>query len=353
MASTRAHDPISFAVTLAPAQAGRPVRIEQFLDGSWVVLGSGGAVDATGATTLTAAALGYPTWLRVTAPAWEGHGALSVAAVRTFAERTPTAIAHRAGAGVAPEQTVGAVETAVAAGAESMEIDVQLTSDGEPIIVHDADFKRTTDVEEVFPADADKAIGEFTLAQVKQLDAGSWFGPQWAGEEIPTLDEAIAALGPDTHLVLEVKSPEVPGNTPDPGSGKPGIADVLATELASGPLGDLAADGRLTVSSFGLTWLEEFATTHPDVPVGALTVFAPTVVQLDQWSGWAEEVHGQVGLMTPAAVAATHARGMTVSVWTANDPAQLRRALVMDADGVITDYTARFADVLNPPAPPA
>jgi glycerophosphoryl diester phosphodiesterase len=106
------------------------------------------------------------------------------------------------------------------------------------------------------------------------------------------------------------------------------------------------------VSSFGHAWLEAFATAHTDVPVGVLTTASPTTVQLDAWQVWAEEVHAQVFLVSPQAVAGAHQRGMTVSGWTANTPAALRRAVQVGVDAVITDFTALVPQVATPPAPP-
>lgn len=345
IASTLADAEVSWSVAITPARAGRTVRIEQYVDGGWASVGEPVAVDTAGQATVRTAALGHPSWLRVVAPAWQGQAALASAPARTTATRVPTMVAHRAGAGVAPEQTLAAVRAAVASGAPAMEIDVQLTSDQQPVIVHDADFRRTTNVEDVFPTRAADPVGSFSLAEVKQLDAGSWFGAQFAGERIPTLDEVIDEMGTSARLVLEVKSPEVAGNDQ--------IDEVLTAQLATGKLGQLAAQKRLSVSSFGLDWLQAFATLHTDVPVGALTTTSPTPAQLDAWQPWAEEVHANVFFISKAAVDAAHQRSMTVSVWTANTPSAFRRSFTIGADSIITDHTAMLAQVLAPAAPPA
>src|SRR5690606_13528401 len=147
---------------------------------------------------------------------------------------------------------------------------------------------------------------DFTLDEVKQLDAGSWFGASFAGERIPTLDEVLAEIQGRSHLVLEVKAPELAGNEQ--------VDEVLADELATGLLGQLADAGALTVSSFDVEWLEAFGTAHPHVPVGVLSTLSPTLAQLDRWSAWAEEIHPNYLLVNRAAVDGARARGMSTSV---------------------------------------
>ncbi|MCD6639856.1 MAG: hypothetical protein LT071_08080 [Nocardioides sp.] len=336
---------VAFATTLTPLRAGRPVSLQEHRDGAWTAVATR-TLGSTIAVVVGTQAPAHPVWYRVVAPAWNGVPALTTAPVRTTLDRVPGVVAHRAGAGVAPEQTLAAVQRARADAAPAMEVDVQLSADRELVIVHDhLNLKRTTDVETVFPDRSSDPVGTFTLAEIKQLDAGSWFSPEFAGERIPTLDEVIAAMGGEAGLVLEVKEPALPGNA--------GIADELAAELASGPLGDLAAAGRITVSSFDHGWLEAFATAHPDVPVGVLTVAPPSAADLDAWQPWAEEVHPNNLFLTRSDADAIRSRGMTSSVWTVRTVADFRLALASGADRVITDFPARLAEVVDPPRPAA
>ena len=96
-------------------------------------------------------------------------------------------IAHRGDSAVAPENTLPAMTAAARAGADLVEFDVQRTSDGHLVVVHDTTFARTTDVAQVFPGRADDPVGSFTLAEVRRLDAGSWLFPAYAGTRVPTL----------------------------------------------------------------------------------------------------------------------------------------------------------------------
>lgn len=126
------------------------------------------------------------------------------------------AIAHRGASAYAPEHTLAAYRLAIAQDADYVEQDLAVTSDGVLICLHDDSLERTTNVEEVFPdrATVDPRTGrrqwlavDFTLAEIKRLDAGSWFDPKYAGERIPTWDEAVALVGTMAGLYPELKTP--------------------------------------------------------------------------------------------------------------------------------------------------
>jgi glycerophosphoryl diester phosphodiesterase len=125
-------------------------------------------------------------------------------------------IAHRGASAYAPEHTAAAYQLAIEQGANYVEQDLAVTKDGVLVCVHDATLERTTDVATVFSGRAvtDPATGErhwwvvdFTLAEIKQLDAGSWFDPSFATERVPTWDEAIAIAGDRAGLYPELKLP--------------------------------------------------------------------------------------------------------------------------------------------------
>ena len=130
--------------------------------------------------------------------------------------RTKTLVAHRGASAYAPEHTLAAYRLAIEQGADFVEQDLAVTKDGVLICLHDDTLDRTTNVEQVFPdrAAADPVSGQrgwfavdFTLAEIKQLDAGSWFDARFAGERIPTWTEAVSAIGTKAGLYPELKSP--------------------------------------------------------------------------------------------------------------------------------------------------
>ncbi|MEN3332792.1 MAG: glycerophosphoryl diester phosphodiesterase [Blastocatellia bacterium] len=142
------------------------------------------------------------------------------------ARRKPLLIAHRGASGYAPEHTLVAYEIAIQQGADFVEQDLQITKDGVLICMHDPDLARTTNVAEVFPnrttlRDPDETgkpqrgyfVVDFTLAEIKRLDAGAWFNranafaarPEFLGQRVPTLAETIALVGKRAGLYIELK----------------------------------------------------------------------------------------------------------------------------------------------------
>ena len=96
----------------------------------------------------------------------------------------PPVIGHRGAAGAAPENTLASIRKARELGATWIEFDVKLTKDGHPILFHDDCLERTTD--------GRGAVAATTLAEIRRLDAGGWFGPAFRGEPVPTLEQALA-----------------------------------------------------------------------------------------------------------------------------------------------------------------
>lgn len=127
-----------------------------------------------------------------------------------------SAVAHRGASAYAPEHTLAAYRLAIEQRADYVEQDLAVTKDSVLICLHDDTLERTTDVEAVFPdrGDLDPATGrrrwlavDFTLAEIKRLDAGSWFDRRFAGERVPTWEEAVAAVGTSAGLYPELKIP--------------------------------------------------------------------------------------------------------------------------------------------------
>lgn len=131
-----------------------------------------------------------------------------------------TVVAHRGASAYAPEHTAAAYKLAIEMGADFVEQDLAVTKDGILICLHDASLERTTNVEEIFPdrvttqtieGRTRKAwlANDFTLAEIKRLDAGSWFDKKFASEKILTFDEAVAIVKGKAGLFPELKTPEI------------------------------------------------------------------------------------------------------------------------------------------------
>lgn len=248
--------------------------------------------------------------------------------------KTPV-VAHRGDSRLAPEETLVAYRQAVQAGADVLEGDVQLTRDGEMVLLHDDDLTRTSNVQEVFPDRESYAIGEFTLAEVKSLDAGSWFHEDFAGEEIPTVEELLQATNiQKTGLTLELKSPQ----------NSPGVATQLATLLDEYGLDDdskvrgSGGDYRIMVHSRDQDALREFSTVLPEVPLVYLTggeMLEDT--ELAELSTWTLGVFANPKVTTAADIERAHAAGLEVYCDPMDDPDHMEMALNQGYDHLITN----------------
>ncbi len=200
-------------------------------------------------------------------------GALAAASAQTPATRggqKPWLIAHRGASAYAPENTVPAFRLAADQGATFVEFDLQLTKDRQIVCLHDNSLERTTDVEEVFP-DRFRATGagaqatrrwmleDFTLTEIKRLDAGVWFDPKFRGTRIPTFRETIDALRGRSGLFIELKTPER----------YEGIERLILAELEATGLARPGADPRTPVllQSFTAASLQILATLGTKLPV--------------------------------------------------------------------------------------
>ena len=167
-------------------------------------------------------------------------------AARGVAPPTPWLIAHRGASAYAPENTVPAFELAAAQGATFVEFDLRYTKDRQIVCLHDDSLERTTDVEEIFPERAKPGVKagtkrwpleDFTLAELRRLDAGSWFDRKYRGTRIPTFVETIEALRGRSGLFIELKSPEK----------YEGIEKQMLAELRARGLDQPGADPRTPV----------------------------------------------------------------------------------------------------------
>ena len=151
--------------------------------------------------------------------------AATLASPRTTISNLPTAsrkllVAHRGASAYAPEHTFASYQLAMKQGADFVEQDLQITRDGVLVCLHDLTLERTTNVKEIFPTRFREEvvagtparhwyISDFTLQEIKQLDAGSWFNAKFKGARVPTFQEAIDLVRGQAGLYPETKAPEV------------------------------------------------------------------------------------------------------------------------------------------------
>jgi glycerophosphoryl diester phosphodiesterase len=239
-----------------------------------------------------------------------------------------TNVAHRGASAYAPEHTLAAYQLAIDMGADFVEQDLAVTKDNVLICLHDASLERTTNVEEIFP---DRAVtisiegrtrkawvaNDFTLAEIKQLDAGSWFDRKFAGERIPTFDEAVALIKGKAGLFPELKTPEIyEGRKVD-------FEQLVAAALDRHGLRGANADPKTPVilQTFGQQSARELAAIRIGVPVVLLLDSDEGFTSAAQLRAWKGIVQGfgpakRIVRNNPEFVKWAHAEGMTVTPYT-------------------------------------
>ena len=247
-------------------------------------------------------------------------------------------VAHRGASGEAPENTLAAVRRAIARDADSVEVDVQRTKDGALVLLHDTTLVRTTDVRRRYPRRAPWLVSDFTFAEIAGLDAGGWHSPQFAGERIPTLEQLVDLIAPTrVGLLVELKAVAL----------HPGLADDVAAALRAVPghLDRAVAAGGLVVQSFDQAAMRRHKAIEPRVPVGVLGT--PPRAELGALATWADQVNPVHWSVRRSYVETVHRHGLRCHLWTVNRPEQMRRAVALGADGVITNHPGVLRQLLQ------
>jgi len=215
-------------------------------------------------------------------------------------------IAHRGFSARAPENTLAALAAAVSAGADAVEFDIQTGGDGIPVLFHDAMLSRTTNG--VGP------VRRRTLSQMKGLDAGKWFSPDFAGEQIPSLAEAFRHLGTDVdRIYAEVK----------------GFRELEDVDRMANIAEDVGALDRTVFIAMNWTLLDRLRSNRRRLAIGYIVTEAGQVDDaLDRASGdEAALIDFDARLLDadPGIVERTLAAGVDLAVWTVDDPEQAAR----------------------------
>jgi glycerophosphoryl diester phosphodiesterase len=258
--------------------------------------------------------------------------------LKFFSGPKPRVIGHRGAAGVAPENTVAALEWAVADRADIVELDVHATRDRQIVVIHDETVDRTTD--------GVGAVKDMSLAELKRLDAGHRFKSdadeypfRGRGVTIPSLAELLHRLR-GIKAVVEIKQSEPPivdrvlRIVRDAGKED----DVLLATERDDIMGDIRAalgPNAPIATGFCHSEVASFIETlaHGDlagyIPPGGAFQIPPAFAGIE--------------LVTPASVRAAHALGLEIYVWTVNEATEIKRLLDLGVDGIISDYPARVA----------
>jgi glycerophosphoryl diester phosphodiesterase len=239
----------------------------------------------------------------------------------------PLNFAHQGASHEAPANTLAAFLLAEALGADGIEFDVQLTADGEVVVIHDFAVDATTN--------GSGRVAEKTLAELKLLDAGHWFDADFAGQRIPTLTEVIDAVGDRLLLNIEMKMASLRDD---------GLAAAVARTVADHGLLE-----RVVVSSFNPVALWRLRRHNPEIPTGLL--YAPDLPPVLR-RGWPrllvrpDALHPYYTAVDEAYMRRAQRRGYRVNTWTVDDPGEMWRLARMGVDVVITNRPDLLTQVL-------
>lgn len=248
-------------------------------------------------------------------------------------------VAHRGASAYAPENTLVAYEVADELGTHMAEIDVQRTADGELVLMHDVTLNRTTDVEEVFLDRDSYNVGDFTLEELRQLDAGSWFDESFAGEPIPTLGETLDLFEAlELPMLLEVKSSHL----------YPGIEAEIAEELWQRSYwtrpGRPNQPHRLVIQSFEWDTMERSKELLPRIPHGLLGRVDES--EIEDYAEWADQINPNQNTIDADYVDAVQDADLEIYVYTVNSTSDINRAIDNGVNGIISDYPDRVLEII-------
>lgn len=236
----------------------------------------------------------------------------------------PKIVAHRGGGALAPENTIAALRCGLAYGFRAVEFDVMLSRDGVPVVVHDPDLGRTVKGRGM--------VSDFPADDLTQMDAGSWFGPQFAGETVPLL-RAFLDYCRSQRIWMNIEIKPAPGFDAETGRVvAQAVRAAFAGEIAAGDIAHMPL-----LSSFSFAALAAARDAAPDLPRGFLVDRIPHDWQAQIIALGAVALHTNHKHLTPPLAAAVKAAGLGLFCYTVNDAARARDILAWGVDGFCTD----------------
>lgn len=248
----------------------------------------------------------------------------------------PLLIAHRGASGLAPENTLAAIEKALEIGVDRIEMDLRQTLDGEVVVLHDKTIIRTTN--------GWGSVRKLPLAKLKKYSAGSWFDLKFSSERVPTFREVLELVDGKATLLLEVKD-----GTPY----HPGIEKRII-ELVN----EYSANDWCIVQSFNDRILNNFRKL-PEFQADMQKLFAAFIPVAPFYGGskftykrlrrydYAQEVNISRRYVNPRVIRKVHKMSKKVNVWTVNEKESLKKFVDWGVDGIITDYPNRLKAIIG------
>jgi len=260
-------------------------------------------------------------------------------------------IAHRGASAYAPEHTLPAYKQAMQMKADYVEIDLQMTKDGHLIAMHDETLERTTNVEQIYPNRAPWQVKDFTLDEIRQLDAGSWFNKaypdlakkEYMGQHVPTLEEAITLVKQQGNgkvsLYMETKAPNI----------YPGMEEKLINILKRNYV---IHDQNLIIESFSEESLRKFKSMAPNVKL--IQLYTASMLkgkdvnqEFKRISNYAYGIGPSKELVVPKIMEAAHQNKLVVHPWTVNSQEDMAGLLSLGVDGEFTNAPDKLAGLLK------
>jgi glycerophosphoryl diester phosphodiesterase len=246
----------------------------------------------------------------------------------TFDAVPPSIIGHRGACGHAPENTLASIRKAHGLGVRWVEFDIHLSKDGVPVLLHDDTLDRTTN--------GRGPIDEWTWDDLQHLDAGSWFGPAFAGEHLPDLSSAIALL---SELGMGANIEIKPSAMTEEETGRAVVEMLRAdwpTELPP-PL----------LSSFKFESLRAAQLAAPEFDRALLVTGLPEDWESQLWALECVALHCAHAPLTPARIGEIISSGYAVRCYTVNEAARAANLLRWGVASVITDFPDRMAGLVT------
>ncbi|HKV43952.1 MAG TPA: glycerophosphodiester phosphodiesterase family protein [bacterium] len=237
----------------------------------------------------------------------------------------PLGVAHRGASKHAPENTLTAFRLALDLGARALECDARRTRDGALVTIHDQLVDRTTD--------GQGPVESFTLDEIRRLDAGRWFGPQFAGERIPPLEEVLQLARDRAVVMLEIK------NDPTPHEGiEQQIVDLVHR---------VGMERDVLAMSFDHRCIRAIRALAPRLPTGIIYTARLADAPAAARAAGADALCPNWRHVSKRDVDEAHAAGLRISVWTVDEEEAFRRCVAFGADGVTSNDTRLLMRVLE------
>jgi glycerophosphoryl diester phosphodiesterase len=234
-------------------------------------------------------------------------------------------IAHRGWSGKAPENTISAIQKAIEhPSIQMIELDVQICRDGVPVVIHDYTLERTTN--------GSGLVRETTLPELKKLDAGAWFGDQFSGETIPTLEEVLQLVQGKKRLNVELKCP---------GGGHVEIAQRIVELVRK-----YAIEPSILITSFNHETIKEISRLAPDLKRGLIIYGMPVLLDEQIEATGATALSMCYPYLTKDFVRPYLDRGMEMIAWTVDHPEHMRQVASLDERiAICTNHPDRWFDL--------